>query len=169
MRIKWRESVLNRDIANVQSLSAVNAGPLTNDRVVLEMVQVSLYPQPPSSPQHCDHHHHKETKEDDRILFVFVFLLFVLNVFFWPHISQLPAQAKTIISWGRLWFGFGKCCPNGVRRRRDGQKNRWRIHATLVIYDSPILPLYSLLLWFAFSFFPFWARKRGEGVYSSRA
>ena len=39
-----RESVLNRDIANVQSLSVVNVAPLTNGPVVLELVQVSLYP-----------------------------------------------------------------------------------------------------------------------------
>ena len=87
------------------------------------------------------------------------------------HISQLPAQAKTIlISCGRLWYGLGESRPQMVAKDgRSGQKNRWRIHATLVIYDLPPYsgPVYSLLLWFAFSlFFPLLSKE--GGVYSSR-
>ncbi len=139
-----RESVLNRDIANVQSLSVVNAGPRPANKwspVVLETVQVSLHLDTTTTPSSKRNKRKKKKDFMRRSLFSFflgggVDVCVLLTA---THISQLPAQERrknSLISCGRLSYGFRVRCPNGGERERERRpRNRWRIHATLVIYD----------------------------------
>lgn len=129
-----------------------------------------------SSPQHYDHHtiikkKQKEGGKKTRISRDFPFLVFwwgggcvcVCSFDRHPYFTAPRTRGRggkrknSLISCGGLSYGFRVSCPNGGERR---PRNRWRIHATLVIYDltSPS-PACSFLLWFAF---PFWAK---EGVF----
>lgn len=150
-----RESVLNRDIANVQSLSVVNVAPLTNDPVVLELVQVSLYPLHLNTTTAIIPPKKKIQRRKDFIKFFVI--LFLVNVFFWPppifHSSPHKRKLSSFLVVGydtdsekvapKWWEKKGET----AKKTDEGFTPRWSFMTSLPIralciafyYDSPFL------------------------------
>jgi hypothetical protein len=123
-----RESVLNRDIANVSSLY-LSSTPASKQMITSSFGDGSSL----SSPQHYDHHTIIKKKQKGEKNQDFTRLSLFL-VFWWgggcvcvlltaTHISQLPARGgegerkNSLISCGGLSYGFRVSCPNGGERR----------------------------------------------------